>query len=260
MTDPYSILGVQKTATADEIKKAYRKLAGQHHPDKGGDKAKFQAVQSAYETLSDPQKRAQVDNPHHNFQFHFGGGPGGFDFDSIFNMFGQHVNQQPRRQQARMSLWIQLRDVAEGGRRSVSVGTQQGVQAVEIEIPQGINDGDTIQYSGIAPGGADLIVTFRVHPDPQFQRNGLTLIKEHKISVWDCILGCEETVRDILGNSLSITIPPNTQPNSMLRLKGRGLKDRSGNAGDLIVRVIAAIPENIDPALLDAIRSHTKNL
>lgn len=257
MTDPYSTLGVPKTATADEIKKAYRKLAGQHHPDKGGDKAKFQAVQSAYDTLSDPQKRAQVDNPHHNFQFNFGG-PGGFDFDSIFNMFGQHVHQQQRRQQARMSLWVQLKDIAEGGRRTVSVGTQQGVQAVDIEIPQGINDGDTIQYSGIAPGGADLIVTFRIHPDPQFQRSGLNLVKEHRISIWNCILGCEESVRDILGNTLTITIPPNTQPNGMLRLKGRGLKDRANNAGDLLVRIIATIPDNIDPALLEAIRLHTQ--
>jgi len=258
MTDPYSTLGVPKNASAEEIKKAYRKLAGKHHPDKlGGDKATFQAIQSAYDTLSNPQKRAQVDNPNQGFNFHFGaGGPGGFDFDTIFNMFGTQFNNQgqQRRQQARMSLWIQLRDVAQGGTRPVSVGTQQGVQAIDIEIPLGINDGDTVQYSGLAPGGMDLIVTFRIHPDPQFQRTGLNLIKEHAISIWDCVLGCDSTIKDILGNTLNVTVPPKTQPNSMLRLKGRGLKDRAGNEGDLLVRITATIPEHIDPSLIEDIR------
>jgi len=257
MTDPYTILGVKRDASADEIKKAYRKLASQHHPDKGGDKTKFQSIQGAYDTLSDPQKRAQNDNPHHNFNFNFGGGPG-FDFDNIFNMFGaqfgHHPGQRPR-QQARMSLWIQLRDVAEGGRRSVSVGTQQGVQAVDIEIPIGINDGDTIQYSGIAPGGMDLLVTFRIHPDPAYHRQGLNLIKEHRVSIWDLVVGCETNVKDILGNELTITIPPSTQPNGMLELKGRGLKDRSGIQGDMIIRVIAYIPEKIDSDLFALIQS-----
>lgn len=257
MTDPYSILGVPKNATTDEIKKAYRKLAGKHHPDKqGGDKAQFQAIQSAYEKLSDPQKRAQVDNPHHGFHAGFGSA-GGFDFDSIFSMFGAQFNHpgQQRRQQARMSLWIQLRDVAQGGRRTVSVGTQQGVQAVDIEIPLGISDGDTVQYPGIAPGGMDLLVTFRIHPDPQFQRAGMNLIKEHPISIWDCVLGCESNVRDILGETLTVTIPERTQPNSMLRLKGRGLRDRAGHVGDLLIKIIATIPENINPELVEDIRT-----
>lgn len=260
MTDPYSTLGVPRNASADEIKQAYRKLAGKHHPDRGGDKARFQDIQSAYDTLSNPQKRAQVDNPNQGFNFHFGGGgpgPGGFDFDSIFSMFGAQFGHQgpQRRQQARMSLWIQLRDVAQGGTRTVSVGTQQGVNAVDIEIPQGINDGDTVQYSGIAPGGMDLIITFRIHPDPQFQRQGLNLIKEHPITVWDCILGCETSVRDVLNNSLTVTVPARTQPNSMLRLKGRGLRDRAGNEGDLLIRITATIPDHIDPHLIEDIRS-----
>ena len=88
MSDHYSTLGVAKTATQDEIKKAYRKLASQHHPDKGGDTKKFQDIQTAYETLGDEQKRSQYDSPQpQGVHFEFGG-PGGFDLGSIFNMFG----------------------------------------------------------------------------------------------------------------------------------------------------------------------------
>ena len=127
MTDPYQTLNVSREASPEEIKKAYRKLAGQHHPDKkGGDKLKFQEIQKAYEVLSDDQKRAQYDNPAmQGFSFEFNGpGAAGFDLNSIFNMFGAQVHQQQgfgggrRQQHTRMSLWITLQDVARGGRRT----------------------------------------------------------------------------------------------------------------------------------------------
>lgn len=182
----------------------------------------------------------------------------GFDFDSIFNMFGakfQHPGQQ-RKQQARMSLWVTLRDVAEGVRKTISVGTQQGNHAVEIEIPVGINDGDSVQYGNIGPGGMDLIITFRIHPDPRWQRQGPHLHAEHTVSIWDLIIGTEVPVKDILGNNLSLTISPGTQPGTILRLKGRGLSQRGGPAGDLLIHVQATIPNNINSELLDAIKKH----
>jgi len=263
MTDYYSTLGVQRGATPDEIKRAYRKMASTHHPDKsGGDKTAFQNIQKAYETLSDPQKRAQYDSP--AAQFNFGHvNPGqGFDFDAIFDIFGarfQHGGPQRQQKQImRMSLWITLEDVARGGKRTVSVGTQHGVQAVQIDIPQGINEGDAYNYQGIGPGGIDLIIDYRVHPHPRWQRNGFNLITDHHIGLWDCILGGESTITDILGQSLQITIPPRTQPGAVLRLKGRGLPSKGGT-GDLLVRVQAQIPEYIDPLIIDAIRENGKN-
>ena len=88
MTDHYAALGVPRTATADQIKQAFRKLASTHHPDKGGDTKKFQEIQSAYAVLGDAQKRADYDNPRPQFGGHPGQGPGGqFDFNEIFNMF-----------------------------------------------------------------------------------------------------------------------------------------------------------------------------
>lgn len=259
MTDYYSTLGVNKSANADEIKRAYRKLASQHHPDRGGDTKKFQTLQEAYSVLGDDRKRAEYDNPRPQFGgfpgFH--GTPGGVNINDIFGqMFGHGFAQQARRTHVRMSLWISLLDVATGGRRSVSLGTQQGVSAVEIEIPLGINDGDNVQYEGIGPGGADLVVQFRVSPDARWQRDALNLTTDVKVSIWDLILGSEITIQTITGKTLTATISPKCQPGTNLRLKGQGLHDRQGNVGDIFLRVQAQIPENISPELTQAIETH----
>ena len=245
MTNHYQTLGVERTASAEDIKRAYRKLAGQHHPDRGGDTAKFQTIQAAYDVLGDPGKRQQYDNPAPQFS---GGAP--FDFDNIFNMFGARFQQpgQPQ-QQVRMSLWITLADVAQGGRRTVSLGNM----TVEIEIPLGINDGDNVQYANLGPGGTNLIVNFRIHPHPRWQRQALNLTQDETVLVWDLILGGEMPVRDIQGNTLNMMVPAGTQPGTMLRLKGRGLRDRSGKTGDLFVRIQARLPDNIPQELLDQI-------
>ena len=265
--DHYSTLGVNKDASPDDIKRAYRKLASQHHPDKGGNKEAFQKVQQAYETLSNPQARQQYDQPQpQGFHFDFGGGgPQGFDFNNIFSMFGAQFGQghpfqqqQQRQHQTRMSLWVKLEDVAQGGKRPVTIGTQHGTMTVEIDIPYGINDGDHVQYAKIGPNGTDLIVNFRIHPNPKWQRNGLNLTVDHQVSVWDCLVGGETTLTDILGNQLTLTIPPLTNPNSLLRLKGRGLPNRQGQPGDLLVRINTRMPAFIDPQLADQIRQLQK--
>ena len=257
MTDYYAALGVPKTATADDIKRAFRRLASQHHPDKGGDTQKFQAIQQAYATLGDEQKRAEYDNPRPQFSG-FQGHPGGVNINDIFGqMFGQQFAQQhPRRSHVRMTLWITLLDVATGGKRTVSLGTQGGVSAVEIEIPLGINDGDNVQYEGIGPGGADLVVQFRISPDRVWQRDGLNLTQEVRIDIWNLILGRELTVDTLTGRTLSARVPARTQPGTMLRLKGQGLQDRSGNTGDIFVRIQTFLPENIPTEIVEAIQKH----
>jgi len=260
MTDYYAALGVPRTATADDIKRAFRKLASQHHPDKGGDTQKFQAIQQAYATLSDEQKRAEYDNPRPQFSG-FQGHPGGLNINDIFGQmfgqgFGQQQHQHPRRSHVRMTLWISLLDVATGGKRTVSLGTQAGVSAVEIEIPLGINDGDNVQYEGIGPGGSDLVVQFKVTPDRKWQRDGLNLLQEVRIDIWDLILGGELTIDTLTGKTLSTQVPARTQPGTVLRLKAQGLRDRAGQTGDIMIRVQAQIPENIAPEIIDAIQKH----
>ena len=222
MTDHYQTLGVDRNATPDQIKRAYRKLASQHHPDKGGDKARFQEVQAAYDTLGDEQKRAEYNNPRpQGFGFqHPGQGPGGFDFQTIFDVFGtrfQHPHQRANR--AQMTLWITLNDVAVAGRKTISVGTPQGTQVIEIDIPTNIDDGDSVQYAGVGPGGIDLVITFRIHPNPKWQRQGPNLTVDQDISVWDLILGKDIMVQDILGNQFTLTVPPRTQAKNHIQTK-----------------------------------------
>ena len=260
MTDHYSTLGVAKTASADEIKRAYRRLASQHHPDKGGDVKKFQEIEQAYRVLSDPAQRQQYDNPSPfgNFGPQGADGFAPFNFDSIFDIFGTQFRQQQQRRPnyARMTLWVSLYDAATGGTRNVSVGTHSGTQTVEIEIPLGIDDGQSVQYQGLAPGGGDLIIQFRIHPNHNWQRNGQHLITEKTVSVWDLILGAEITVEDIRNDQLLLNVPARTQPGTVLRMRGRGMPDRNGNRGDLLVRVLAQIPNNIPKEIIQAIEQN----
>ena len=259
--DHYSTLGVGRNATPDEIKRAYRRLASQHHPDKGGDTQRFQEIQTAYDTLSDTQRRQQYDNPQPQ-GFHFNFGQGGPDINSIFgHMFGQGFGPNPFGQRqapnyVRMTLWITLTDAAQGGRRPVALGTPRGQSTVEIEIPLGIGDGDNVQYQGLAPGGQDLVIQFRIHPDPMWQRDGLNLTTEVAVDIWAMILGGDVTVRGITGSELVTHLPARTQPRTTLRLRRQGLRDRAGNQGDLMVRVMPRIPENIAPEIIEAIQKH----
>lgn len=258
MSDYYDTLGVPKTASQDEIKRAFRKLASQHHPDKGGDTKKFQEIQAAYETLGDEQKRAAYNNPQPHTPFGQGGHHHAhFDLNSIFGqMFGQHMHQQQQRRQVSMALWISLADAIRGGPKTVSVSTSTGSNTVQIDIPRAIQDGDNVQYSGVAPGGQDLVVQFRVNPDPNWRREDHNLHRDCKVTIWQLILGSDLEIVTPTGTTLSMTIPPRTQPGSIMRLKGQGIQGRNGQQGDILVRMQARIPDTISPQLLEAIKQY----
>ena len=255
MTDYYTTLGVPRTASADEIKRAFRKLASQHHPDKGGDTKKFQEIQAAYDTLGDDKKRAAYNNPQP--QMPAGGFHHNFNFNEIFNMFGAQFQQPQSRGHARMTLWIKIQDVASPGTRVVAMGTQTGTHNIEITIPDGIEDGDNVQFAGLGPGGQDLVINFRIHPDRTWQRTGNNVTTEHTATVWKLIAGGTMIMADIRGNRIELGIPPRTQPGSLLRARGRGLPDRSGKIGDMLVRVQAEIPTKISEELLAAIQAES---
>ena len=256
MPDHYAALGVARTATQDEIKRAFRKLASQHHPDKGGDTRKFQEIQAAYDVLGDATKRQHYDSPQPQFAG-FGPGPGAtFDFNTIFDMFGTRFQQtQPQRpQHSRLTLWITLQDVAYPGPRTVSLGTHTGAHHVQVNIPNGIEDGDHVKYDNLAPGGQDLVITYRIHPNPRWQRNGANLTTDVPASFWYLVVGGDITVVDILGNQLALTVPPHTAPGTLLRARARGLTDRAGNRGDMLVRLQATLPDTVSPELMAAIK------
>jgi len=258
MSDHYTTLGVTRTATADDIKKAYRRLASQHHPDKGGDTAKFQQIEEAYRTLSDPAQKARYDNPTPQF------GPGGFGFDfggvNINDIFAQFGGGQPFAQRGpghvRVTVWIDLRDVLQGGSRTLNVSSSNGSTTVNVAIPQGIQDGDHVQYSGMAPNGVDLVVQYRVNADPRWQRQGDNLLTDHVVSIWQLIQGGSITMTDAVNATIEVQIPPRTNPGTVMRLRGRGVPRPQGVSGDALVRLQAQIPKDIPEPVLTAISQH----
>ena len=262
--DYYQILGVSRTATADEIKQAYRRLAMKHHPDRGGDAGVFQELQQAYDILSDENKRRAYDNPQPRFSTgRAGPNAGPFDFDSIFEIFGADLRRPQRVSTPRIALWISLRDVMLGGPRPVSLQFNGTTETLEIEIPRGINEGDNIRYPGLAPGGLDLVVNYRILPDSKWQVNQLNLLRRQTVDIWDLILGCTVPIEDPAGNRYELTVAPETQPGTVLRIKNKGLPQRQlpgqppiGRSGDLLIQLDARLPTPVDPDLLEAVRKH----
>jgi DnaJ-class molecular chaperone len=254
--DHYQTLGVAKNATPSELKKAYRRLASIHHPDKGGDTATFQKIQVAYDTLSDPQKRQQYENPH--TQGFSEGFPGGFQFGQqgfdINDLFGQMFGQRQRASKPtyKTDIWISLEQVYAGGEQVIHFnGNNINNQTYKIEIPKGIENGQQIRYENMVPNST-LIVEFRVKPHNKFERRGLNLYATHRINVFDLIVGNNFEFTTISGKLLAVTVHPKTQPGSMLRVAGQGL-GRDGMIGDQMILLEAFIPDIIDSSITDSI-------
>jgi DnaJ-class molecular chaperone len=264
--DHYAVLGVAKNATPEEIKKAYRKLASQHHPDKGGDTNKFQEIQTAYDTLSDPQKRAMYDNPQpQGFPggFSFNMGPG-MDFNDIFGqMFAQGTGTPfgPRngRQIMRTQLRVSLLDAYTGSNQVLKINTQQGLKVVDITIPKGVQSGQQIRYDNVLPG-ATLLVEFLVLQHLQYERQGDNLYSNQSINVLDLIAGTKFDFLTISNKMVTVNVPAKTQPFMHLKLNGQGMPiGDTGHYGDQLILLKPYIPDNISDDIVDAILRNRGN-
>lgn len=252
--NPYEVLGVPKTASQDDIKRAYRKLASQHHPDKGGDTARFQQIQSAYDLLSDPVKRNEFDNPtpqHQHFNFHFGPE----NLHDIFAQFGFGQGHpfsrmhSRKNQDYRTSINIRLEDTLEDSDKNLILQSTNDQKTLSIRIPKGITSGTTIKFPNLGdntiqqiPAG-DLYVNVNVIPHERFQVQGLDIITTLTIDCFQAILGCEQTVIGLDKKVFSLRIPAGCQHNTKLKISGEGLpgfqKDIKGN---LLVQLQIKIP------------------
>jgi curved DNA-binding protein len=263
--NPYQILGVDTSASQDDIKRAYRKLASQHHPDKGGDTKKFQEIQSAYETLSDPNKRNEYDNPSPFGQSPFGGWqqanmggvPPGFEdfFSQIFSRNQNGFNRPPaRNRNINLETEISLEDAFTGKSIIASYTLPSGKsKTFEVKIPAGVHDGMMLKIPGggdqtinqLPPG--DALLQIKISPHPEFQLNGIDLIKNLEISVWDAILGNDVDVKNINGEIITIKIKEGTQPGTLLRVQAKGMPDLRNNSirGNLLLSVKVKIPTGL---------------
>ncbi len=287
MRDYYEILGVNRNATPQEIKKAYRKLAVRYHPDKNpGDKTaeeKFKEASNAYSVLSDAEKRRVYDTRGHagvhgmgfegyatmddifahlNLDDIFGrAGLGGFG-DAFGDVFGpqRHPPQYARGRDLRMNLTISFADAILGSQKEVSV---QG-KNITLKIPAGIKGGQTLRIRGqgqaISLGEAgDLLVTISVHPHPTLIRDGQDLVTDARVSMTTAALGGTVRVQTLTGE-VELKVPAGTQPGQQLRLRGQGVADASGRRGDLRVRLVVEIPKSLSRKQRNLLKELEKTL
>ncbi|MBR2543648.1 DnaJ domain-containing protein [Candidatus Saccharibacteria bacterium] len=276
--DYYEVLGVSKSASDDEIKKAYRKLAVKYHPDRNpGDKeaeAKFKEINEAHEVLSDKQKRARYDQFGHagvggaggfggggtagnpfggfnfngqTFNFDFGGASG-FD-DILGSIFGFGGARRPRRgADYQTSVTLTFEEAIFGTTKEVSTNGEN----IKIKVPAGIDDGMSIRLrgkGGEAPEGStekgDLYVKIKVKPHKNLTREGAIILSEETINMVDAALGCEIEVETVDG-SVTMKVPAGTQSGTPFKLSGHGVPFRAdGDRGPHIVTVIVETPKNL---------------
>jgi DnaJ-class molecular chaperone len=298
MRDPYEILGVAKSASEAEVKKAFRNLAKKNHPDTHpGDKnaqKKFQEISGAYDILGDKDKRAKFDageidgsgNPR-GFDPRqggrggpFGGGGGGpgardfhftwdnaggeaqegFQAEDIFSTLfggggrgrrGGNPRQPARGEDFTVATTISFDEAIRGGTRRVMV--PNGEQ-IDVKIPAGVKEGQQVRVKGRGGAGrnggppGDILIEIAIAPHPSMTREGNDIRMELPVTLKEAVLGGKVPVPTITG-TVSLSIPPNSNSGSTLRLKGKGIAPAGGAAGDLYVKLVVTLPERADAEL-----------
>jgi molecular chaperone DnaJ len=277
--DFYKILGIDKKAGADEIKKKYRALARELHPDKNkGDAVKedkFKGISEAYEILSDTKKRAEYDEARSlyergGFRAPMGGGQGqqGGDFNDIFgggnpqdifaNLFGGGRRGPRKGQDLQTEATITFRESIFGTNLDLKLATDRGAaQNITARVPAGVNDGAKIRVKGKgAPGEAgpgDLFILLHVKPHAVFARKGENLTLTLPVTFAEAALGADIKVPTMSGDDVTVRIAPGTSNGRTLRVKGRGIT-KGSTTGDLLVTVDVQVPQRVDGKALDALK------
>jgi DnaJ-class molecular chaperone len=267
--DYYKILGVEKNANEDEIKKAFRKLAHQYHPDKkGGDEAKFKEVNEAYSVLSDKTKRSQYDTfgssgahtggaggfDPNGFGFDFSGFSNGEGFDAgdlgdiLSSIFGGRRVRRGR--DVAVDIELSFAESIFGTERKVMINSKAVKQnEVTIRVPAGIDNGQMIRMSGMGEtleGGVpgDLYVKVHVRRHPHLRKEGYNLLTDLNIKLTEGLLGTTKPIGTLDGE-IELKIPAGTNTGTVLRVKGKGVPQSKDKRGDLFVRVTIVYPEKL---------------
>jgi|GEM_PF-839927 len=279
----YATLGVTENAGPDEIKKAYRKLANQHHPDKGGDTDIFQKIQAAYDILGDHDRRAQYDAERSGmggFRFTVNGQdvnggipPGmeemlrnfGFAFGSGFANHRDplaHFRQPRKNKDLQIELLISLASTLEEQTKIINVKTTNGdTYPIEVKIPRGVKPSSTIKYPNLGdnffsslPRG-DLYVRIQIEANTVFGIDNLDLITEAQIDCVRAMVGDTLIVHGLDGKRFELSLPAGTQPNTRFRIANQGLYAMNQNVrGSLIVNVKINVPINLSQQQIDSLK------
>jgi len=273
----YQTLGVPEDATQDDIKKAYRKLAMKHHPDRSnGDDAKFKEIQIAYDVISDTHKRQQYDMERRGGgrRFEFNTGNMG-DMEEMLRNFGfgfarggqdpfAHMRRQARKNQdLKVEVMVPLSSTLEAQKKTISIQNTTGKRdSVEINIPRGVRPNSTIKYPGLGdnhygdlPRG-DLYIMVRVNNDTDYQIHNLDLIKIIDIDALDAIIGSKVEIKSIDGKIFEMTVPAGTQQGRKFKIPGQGLYAMNQSSrGNLMCVVNLIIPTNLTLEQIETIRS-----
>ena len=280
--DYYKTLGVARTASADEIKKAFRKLARTHHPDAGGDEAKFKEINEAYEVLGDEKKRELYDQygtANANqipqgwgdiFGGGFGGQGGGFAgswadiLESIrhgegaFGGFGGFGGQPRARRGQDMNVTLNVTfDEAFGGtekRETVRIPGKAEADTLTVKVPAGAVDGGRLRFKGRGGLGenggesGDLLITTKIDPHPYYERDKADVIVTLPVTVAEAALGAQIVVPAPDGTKVRVKVPAGTQDGSFLTIKGKGAPDvkAKDGFGNLKIKVEVKVPQNMN--------------
>lgn len=271
MSDPYRILGVAKSASADEIRQAYRKLAKTHHPDANpGDAAaeeKFKQISAAFKLLSDKDMRARYDRgeidargeevaPHHHFRSSRQAPRGEFTdiFSDLFSDLGGR-SRTARGADIQAQLEIGFKLAAKGGSHRLNLSDGR---RIDVTIPVGVEDGKALRLTGQGQKGinggpaGDLLITLSVKPHRWLRREGDTIHLDLPVSIHEAMFGAKVRVPTLHGD-VDVKVPANSPSGTLLRLKGRGIRRSGKPAGDQIVRLLVDFPENDE--LADRLRT-----
>lgn len=280
--DYYKVLEIDKSATEEEIKKAYRKLARKYHPDLNPNdaaaKQKFQRINEANEVLSDPEKRKKYDQYGKDWQHseayeqarqqqsQYGGGQGSYqaggmdfeggDFSDFFSSmfggggggFGGGRNVKYKGQDLNAELHLNLKDVFTSQKQTLTVNGKN----IRLTIPAGVENGQTIRIKGHGGPGmnggpaGDLLITFAITNDTPFRRDGNHLYSTQDLDVYTAVLGGEVTV-DTFDGKVKLKVPPETQSGTKVKLKGKGFPvyKSEGQSGDLYITYQVKVPTNL---------------